>query len=554
MKRMAEGAGPALKVLEGLGLTTQQAEVYLLLLRRGPLAAAEVAEAVSVPRTRVYELMKALQEQGLVTTTLESPRRFRSREIRHFVEDERQRLRAEEAALSARLPELERVLPKADPEGATGATGAFTPLTGGNRVNSRLVSLLTDAKKGILVRGGEDVVPLVGRLLDACASGVEVRVLHDVDRAAMKSFLRLQDAGAVIQHSVSPEHLSVLIVDDKECLIVFPRASGQPPTSGLWTDEPHFVAAQVAALKAAWTSGMPLEARKRQLEGGEAPRTTELLGAAYDRDPQANALAFLDSALRLIDGTQSEIEMSLPLAAVPLLDWDRLCSRLEFVDCRMLLPVPRPGTPVAKTLARLMDVMEIREAPSGLQNHATLVRDDEECLIAIVDPRPHEFAPCWESVIVSNQRGLVSASRGQFEVVWNEALGLHEAATRFDSGDWWFTSYRAHDAIGWAREALTTASSSVAVQATQETEGLIPSLLKSAPSHVRVETSTAPEGSAFVIIVDEGLCVVIEQPRLGRSADGVLRLDSIGFAKFTNSEASVRAWGKSELLSRTGSA
>ncbi len=53
--------------LSELGLSAKETQVYLTLLRRGPSSVRHVAEAAQVNRGTTYDILKSLQEQGLVS-------------------------------------------------------------------------------------------------------------------------------------------------------------------------------------------------------------------------------------------------------------------------------------------------------------------------------------------------------------------------------------------------------------------------------------------------------------------------------------------------------
>lgn len=54
------------KQLEKLGLLDAEAEVYLALIRNGPLGASAIASVTGVPRSSVYPTLNSLAEKGLV--------------------------------------------------------------------------------------------------------------------------------------------------------------------------------------------------------------------------------------------------------------------------------------------------------------------------------------------------------------------------------------------------------------------------------------------------------------------------------------------------------
>ena len=53
------------KILEGLGLSKQEAEAYLALLKLGGSLASLVAKEMSIKRTTVYAILKSLSDKGL---------------------------------------------------------------------------------------------------------------------------------------------------------------------------------------------------------------------------------------------------------------------------------------------------------------------------------------------------------------------------------------------------------------------------------------------------------------------------------------------------------
>jgi len=52
--------------LEELGLLPAEAQIYLALIRNGPLGASAIANVTKVPRSSVYPTLNALIDKGLV--------------------------------------------------------------------------------------------------------------------------------------------------------------------------------------------------------------------------------------------------------------------------------------------------------------------------------------------------------------------------------------------------------------------------------------------------------------------------------------------------------
>lgn len=72
-----EPAADAVRELVELGLTLNEARVYLGLLGFAPATAAEVAHRSGVPRPKVYAALRSLEERGFCATVAERVARFR---------------------------------------------------------------------------------------------------------------------------------------------------------------------------------------------------------------------------------------------------------------------------------------------------------------------------------------------------------------------------------------------------------------------------------------------------------------------------------------------
>jgi sugar-specific transcriptional regulator TrmB len=73
----AESIDEAVYTLQQLGLKRYEAACFVALSRLGTASAKQVAESTDVPRTRVYESIHVLEEQGLVEVHHTNPKRFR---------------------------------------------------------------------------------------------------------------------------------------------------------------------------------------------------------------------------------------------------------------------------------------------------------------------------------------------------------------------------------------------------------------------------------------------------------------------------------------------
>ncbi|WP_290899330.1 TrmB family transcriptional regulator [Ferroglobus sp.] len=63
-------------ILEDLGLSKTEAEIYLLLLKRSGASVSELAKEVGLTRQRIYDILENLSEKGLIYVSAQKPRRY----------------------------------------------------------------------------------------------------------------------------------------------------------------------------------------------------------------------------------------------------------------------------------------------------------------------------------------------------------------------------------------------------------------------------------------------------------------------------------------------
>ena len=64
------------ETLMKLGLSKNEARVYLFLARAGEKKASEISEALSLHRTETYRILRDLEKRGLVSSVFEKPLKF----------------------------------------------------------------------------------------------------------------------------------------------------------------------------------------------------------------------------------------------------------------------------------------------------------------------------------------------------------------------------------------------------------------------------------------------------------------------------------------------
>ncbi|ABL78552.1 TrmB family transcriptional regulator [Thermofilum pendens] len=146
-----EGAELSLKDLyrlaESLGLREYEARAYIALVLYGSMTATELAKRSELPQPRVYDVVKALEEKGLVAISEGKPRKFSALDPRVALKRYVERRHAEETStLNSILRLLESASLRREEPGVWTAVGQ-------NAGESLFLSALESARHELLVAG-----------------------------------------------------------------------------------------------------------------------------------------------------------------------------------------------------------------------------------------------------------------------------------------------------------------------------------------------------------------------------------------------------------------
>ncbi|MGQ9596083.1 MAG: TrmB family transcriptional regulator [Thermoproteota archaeon] len=62
--------------LSEYGLTTNEAKVFIQLLKFGPITSSEIGRFLGISRTEVYNILASLQNKGIIEASLDRPSKF----------------------------------------------------------------------------------------------------------------------------------------------------------------------------------------------------------------------------------------------------------------------------------------------------------------------------------------------------------------------------------------------------------------------------------------------------------------------------------------------
>jgi sugar-specific transcriptional regulator TrmB len=280
--------GIVLQLVE-LGLTLAQSRAYLALLAHSPEKAANVALRAGVSRTKIYEVLHALESIGFVAS--ESDRRAIYQAVDPAIAipqwiQTRERKRRLEREHEGRLGErLVEALPR--PDATTDAEDAgepFEPIIGQTNSSAVLPRLTRRAHSRLdLMQMPPFVQPRKEWNVaeaEALARGVRVRILNDP--AALREELRVREALSLgAEMRVEAAHpLKIIIRDGEEAAIALrhaPRRKSDITT--LIVRQPDLVKALTEVFDRQWQAATPVTLADLSPPADTPPADTPPAGA-----------------------------------------------------------------------------------------------------------------------------------------------------------------------------------------------------------------------------------------------------------------------------------
>ena len=245
--------------LTDVGVPTEQARIYLLLARKGPSSAGDLAQALRLSRPRVYRLLDLLCQQGFVSANIGRPRIFDAappaalvRVLREKNEAQQRSLEKIGGILATRIAALRK-------ESEPFTSPLFTVVRGRHALAGAAHELTLQSRKSLDVLIGQ---PPSHRLLEGVSqakslaekgvAGLSVRLLHPPTLPVPRSLQGLQRR--YVNHGLA----SFSVADGKEALLVVDGTAQGPSHDGaigVRSNAASFVETQVALFDRLWLEG-----------------------------------------------------------------------------------------------------------------------------------------------------------------------------------------------------------------------------------------------------------------------------------------------------------
>ncbi|MCW4005011.1 MAG: hypothetical protein NWF04_00220 [Candidatus Bathyarchaeota archaeon] len=245
------------ETLTKLGLTCQQAKVYLALTMTGKASIKTIANETKIDRAHVYRVLVKLQEIGLVEKILTKPILFQASSPQETLPTLVERKAKELNEIKIKTNRILHKIKSAETEEKDRPESQFTLISGEQAKHHAFNKVFNRAQKsydGIFIRQQDFCAYVLtckegSVTLNLLSRGVRIRLVicrsekEQMPKEVLKKIRELnKDNNFVIRYTKSSAAAMYGIVDDKEVFINTGEPCDWHKKASLWSNNPRLVA------------------------------------------------------------------------------------------------------------------------------------------------------------------------------------------------------------------------------------------------------------------------------------------------------------------------
>jgi sugar-specific transcriptional regulator TrmB len=422
----------ALKTLESLGFTQLDAKVYVFLAKKGPQKAGDVAKCLKIPKQSIYFIIRNLQSDGIVTSTVERPARFSAvpfeKVLDLFVnakmEEAKQIQRNKEEILS----DWQSITPTETDE----ATPKFAVLEGRNAIFSKISEMAKQTKKHLLAM---ITVPNLVRadqfgFFDAAfaqskKSSTQFKLLTELSEQNMDtitSFLKAtpkQGLGLEIRALDLGLKLSsrMIIRDDEEAIFFIDRgadfSAAEKNEVCLWTNCRSLIHSFEAVFEDSWLNATDMQKKILEIKSGKQSQKAILIkDAEIARKKYDEIMSSAKRSIFMITSNLGLVEC-----------WKDKNKVVEWVQRGVAVKIMAPVTSENLKIAhQLLEICEVKHVPTDYVG--TTIVDGQHLFQFKTFSSSKQTLPLlsyFENTFYTNDSEFVEKTENIFNGIWNNA-------------------------------------------------------------------------------------------------------------------------------------
>jgi HTH-type transcriptional regulator, sugar sensing transcriptional regulator len=259
-----------IKTLTNLGLTVDQARLYLALLQCGPATARQLSSASKIARPDIYRIIPTMEKQGIVEKLMTRPISYQAVPAALVLPNMIKHKATEQTLLIKETDQLLANLRCNETRESQIEETSSVMVYGKDRVIQRLKVALAKASISVYVvtsreRFSETILEFADEYKKALKKGIKINIATEQPiqrKAAMQITQHLsKNTNFKVQFITSSQPAVVTVVDNKEAFITMATEAPLPSATALWSKNPSLVALTRSYFECTWINSVELKAK-----------------------------------------------------------------------------------------------------------------------------------------------------------------------------------------------------------------------------------------------------------------------------------------------------
>jgi sugar-specific transcriptional regulator TrmB/CBS domain-containing protein len=275
------------KLLQVLGLSKREIQVYMFLAKRGVLSTSFVAKRLKMERVQAYRTFKKLQEKGFIEATIERPTRFTIVPFGTLLDAFINSKKSELTQLNEQKAILMSTWQVLSAPESNYPVAKFSIITGKKKIHKKMQNMIEESTKQLLILTTslgliqEDVSGVFDAIIQpAQKRHVKIQIITDISEYNLKIMERMCKNFSAANVDFKCRHLNLnstffprfLIKDEEEAILYAPTGEKTSvlklEDQGLWINDKMFISIIKAFFSRMWQSGIEVTRRVDELKSG----------------------------------------------------------------------------------------------------------------------------------------------------------------------------------------------------------------------------------------------------------------------------------------------
>ncbi len=257
-----------IQTLTNLGLTIDQARLYLALLQCGPATARQLADATKIARPDIYRIIPTIEKQGMVEKLMTRPISFQAVPAVLILPNMIKRKAAEQNLLIKETEELLADLRCNEAREFQEEETCSVMVYGKDAIIQRLRVALARASFSVCVvtsreRFSDAILEFADEYRKALKKGIKINITTEQPiqrKFALQITRRLsKNTNFKVKFTTSSQPTVVTVIDDKEAFITMAAEAPLPNAAALWSKNPSLAALARSYFESTWANSVELK-------------------------------------------------------------------------------------------------------------------------------------------------------------------------------------------------------------------------------------------------------------------------------------------------------